>query len=244
MAQPQEAAPGMPAFEVVSVKPDTFVPSMGHGRVLEVSCSNGRFVSRNASVWYLIKWAWNIAGDNDRLVGYPDWTTPRGDLYLIEAKAAGPVSEETCRLMVRALLADRFQLRAHEEKRVIDALDLVVAKSGPRIKRVTDPDAPVNGPGFVINGQAIQMLDPKLKGWTMDQLAYALSVAQLGRKVFNRTGLEGIYRIELRFGRLGDSGEDPDVAAALRIQLGLELRRAAEPLDVVVVDHVDRPTKN
>jgi uncharacterized protein (TIGR03435 family) len=145
--------------------------------------------------------------------------------------------------MVRALLADRFQLHAHEEKRVIDALDLVIAKGGPRIKRVTDPDAPINGPGFVIDGQTIQMQDPKLKGWTMDQLASGLAVAQLGRKVFNRTGLEGIYRIELRFGRLGDSGEDPDVASALRNQLGLELRRAAEPLDVVVVDHIGRPTR-
>ena len=239
----QDQSPGLPAFEVTSVKPDTFVPGPGHyGRVVEVNCSNGRFVSRNASVWYLIKWAWNIVGDNERLIGFPGWTS--GSIYEIEAKAAAPVSEEQCRLMARALLADRFHFRAHEEKRLIDAYDLVIAKGGPKIKRATDPDAPVNGPGFTIGGESMQMLDPHLKGWTMDQLAHALAVAQLGRKVFDRTGLEGIYRIEIRFSRLDRSGDDPDVATALRVQLGLELRSAKEALDVVVVDHIERPTQN
>jgi len=242
---PQETTnPGLPAFEVASIKPDTFVPGIGHGRVLEVNCSNGRFVSRNASVWYLIKWAWNIVEDNERLIGAPAWTLHGGTYYVIEAKAAAPVGEDQCRLMVRSLLADRFQLRAHEEKRMIDAFDLVIAKGGPKIKPVTDPNALVNGPGFNIGGESIQMLDPKLKGWTMDQLAHALAVAQLGGKVFDRTGLEGIYRIELSFRRADLSGEGPDVTVALRDQLGLELRRAREPLDVVVVDHIERPSPN
>ena len=237
----QDQSPGLPVFEVTSVKPDTFVPAPGHGRVPEVSCSNGRFVS-NASVWRLIAWAWNIGEDNERLVGYPEWT--KNSFYLVEAKAAAPVGEEQCRLMVRTLLADRFHLRAHEEKRLIDAFDLVIAKGGPKIKRVTDPDAPVNGPGFTIGGASIQMLDPRLKGWTMDQLAHALAVAQLGRKVLDRTGLEGIYRIEMRFSRLDGSGDDPDVATALHEQLGLQLRGAKEPLDVVIIDYIERPSQN
>ena len=66
----------------------------------------------------------------------------------------------------------------------------------------------------------------------------------LGRKVFDRTGLEGIYRIEMRSSRPDDFGVDPDVATALREQLGLELRAAKEPLDVVVVDHIERPSQN
>ncbi len=210
-----------------------------------MSCSNGRFVSRNATVWYLIKWAWNIVADNDRLVGSPDWAGAGGAYYVVEAKAAAPVGEDQCRLMVKALLADRFHLRTHEEKRMIDAFDLVIAKGGPKIKRVTDPDAPVNGPGFTMGGEPMQMLDPKAKGWTMEQLAYMLAVAQLGRKVFDRTGLEGIYRIDLRFRIRGDdSGEGSDVTTALREQLGLELRSAKEPLDVVVVDHIERPSPN
>ena len=195
----EAAPPAAPSFEVASIKPDTFVPSPGHGRVLEVSCSNGRFVSRNASVWYLIKWGWDIVGDNDRLVGSPDWTTSGGsEYYVIEAKAAAPVSEDQCRLMVRELLADRFHLRMHEETRIIDAFDLVIAKGGPKIKRVTDPDAPVNGPGFNVGGESLQMLNPKAKGWTMEQLAYLLGgrLTGLGRKVFDRTlsGLKGDSR--------------------------------------------------
>jgi uncharacterized protein (TIGR03435 family) len=242
----QDQSPALPAFEVASVKPDTFVSSPGHGRVLELNCSNGRFVSRNASVWYLIKWGWNIVGDNDRLVGSPDWTKLGNEYYVVEAKAAAPVSEERCRLMVRTLLADRFHLRVHEEKRLIDAFDLVIAKNGPKVKRVTDPDAPVNGPGFTVGGETFQMFDAKAKGWTMGQLAYSLGAVftGLGRKVFDRTGLEGIYRIDLSFRRPDDSGEGADVRTALREQLGLELRTAKEPLDVVVVDHVERPSQN
>jgi uncharacterized protein (TIGR03435 family) len=56
--------------------------------------------------------------------------------------------------------------------------------------------------------------------------------------------LEGIYRIEMRFSRLDGSGDDPDVATALREQLGLQLRSVKEPLDVVVVDSIERPSQN
>jgi uncharacterized protein (TIGR03435 family) len=147
--------------------------------------------------------------------------------------------------MMQSLLAERFQLRVHEEKRMTDVFDLVVAKDGPKIKRVTEPDAPVNGPGFTISGERIQMLNPSAKGWTMEQLAYLLRVAQLDRKVVDRTGLEGIYRIDLRFHRWDDAyGEGPDVHTALREQLGLELKRAREPIDVIVVDHIERPSPN
>ncbi len=148
----------IPTFEVASIKPDDFVLSPGHPRTGEhLNCINGRFESRGIPVWYLIKWAWSIEKDNDRIVGFPDWIT--GAIYQIEASAGNttselPVSEGQCRLMLRTLLSDRFVLHAHEETRPLDAFDLIVAKGGPKIHRVTDPDnAPVNGPGFTINGQ-------------------------------------------------------------------------------------------
>lgn len=246
----QDNPSSWPSFDVASIRLDDSV-APGHLRVLHVSCAHDTFVARDVSVWYLIKWAWNITADNDRLVGYPAWTTPGGvgenNEYNIEAKGAAPVSEERCRLMIRALLTDRFQLRAHEEKRLIDAFDLVIAKGGPKISKVTDPNAPINGPGFNVGGQKMQIMDPKLQGWTMDQVATALGfpMARLGRKVFNRTGLDGIYRIDLSFRRPADTeGAGPDVTTALREQLGLALKTAKEPLDVVVVDHVERPTPN
>jgi uncharacterized protein (TIGR03435 family) len=146
--------------------------------------------------------------------------------------------------MVRDLLSDRFRLRAHNERRLVDAFDLVVSKDGAKIKRVTDPGAPVNGPGFTINGSSMQMLPANLKGWTMEQLAEVLGVARLGRKVFDRTGLEGIYRISMSFRTADGPGEYPDVTTALREQLGLELRAAKEHLDVLVIDRLERPNEN
>jgi uncharacterized protein (TIGR03435 family) len=151
VAYAEEDAATLPAFEVASIKPDSVPP--GVGRFVRVECPNGRFSSRDASVWYLIKWAWNVVSDNDRVAGHPDWTGRTN--YEIDAKSATPVSEDQCRLMLRSLLIDRFQLRAHEERRTLDALDLVIAKGGPKIERVTDPDAPANGPGLTISGESI-----------------------------------------------------------------------------------------
>ncbi len=90
------------------------------------------------------------------------------------------------------------------------------------------------------------MLLCRLRGWpTMDELASMLVIARLGKKVFNRTGLDGIYRIDMSFRQRDDeSGTGPDVTTALHEQLGLELRSAKEPLDVVVVDHIERPSPN
>ena len=93
-------AQSLPAFEVASIKPDTFEPVPGNGRVMRIRCTDGHFTSSSATIRNLIQWAWNIR-DYDRLVG-----SPSIPYFVLEAKSATPVPEETCRLMLRTLLRD------------------------------------------------------------------------------------------------------------------------------------------
>ena len=78
----------------------------------------------------------------------------------------------------------------------------------------------------------------------MDQLAFALQVANLGRPVFDRTGLKGIYKIALSFRQRETEGEGPDVTTALEDQLGLRLEPRKELVKVLVIDRMNKPEPN
>ena len=230
-----------PSFEVASVK-----AVVRRGGNSEFSCANGRFVSRLYPPRFLILWAWGLDNDGDRLKGLPSWAAgPGPPWYEIEARASSPVSEETCRLMLRTLLADRFHVATHEEDRTVDAYALVVAKGGPELTPVTDPNAPPNGPGFTMDGQPNQIYSADLKGWSMEQLASALSmnIVGLGRPVIDRTGLKGIYRIDLRF-RVSPEGDGQDIRTEIQRRLGLQLTPRKEAVKVLVVDHIQQPDPN
>jgi uncharacterized protein (TIGR03435 family) len=168
--------------------------------------------------------------------------------YSIEARAASDISEGTCRLMLRDLLKERFRLGLHQERRLVEAYVLLIAKGGSKLTRVTDPVAPPNGPGFTISGYPNQIYDRKLQGWTMQQLAIALHFARLERPVIDQTHLTGIYKIDLKFrsrsGAEDSSDSDPDVTTALKEQLGLELRSSKQIVDMLIVDRLERPDAN
>jgi uncharacterized protein (TIGR03435 family) len=240
-------APGQPTgdvrFDVTSVKPsnpDYRLRRTGFG------CSGGRFLSLGTAPMRGILWAWDIDTKEFffRVAGYPEWAKGVDAFVDIEARAGGPVSEAQCKLMVRNLYADRYHLVVHWEQREMPVFALVVAPRGPKLKKATAADEEVNGPGFTIDGAPMQMFDPNLKGWSMEQLAFALQVANLGRPVRDRTGLEGIYRIALSFSQRGTDGNGPDATTALEQQLGLRLESRKELVDVLVIDHMSKPDPN
>jgi uncharacterized protein (TIGR03435 family) len=86
-------------------------------------------------------------------------------------------------------------------------------------------------------------------GWSMDRLAVLLRNG-VDRPVFNRTGLEGLYKIDLSFSRQGANPANlppeagPEVMTALPEQLGLRLESVKAPIDVVVIDHIEKPDAN
>jgi len=234
-----------PEFEVASVKAVQKMPRQGG----QFSCRAGRLTSRGMPAKYAVLWAWHLEDHPDRLIGVPAWaqSAGAGDItYDIDARLGGDSDEDQCRLMLRTLLKVRFHLQVHEENRQADVYELVIAKSGARLKQVTDPNALPNGPGFRPNGRPTQVFDDRdLKGWSMDQLAQALSMPFVGleRPVLNRTNLKGIYRIDLTYRGTSD-GDGPDIHTAVRSQLGLELSPARAMLTYVIVDHLQRPDPN
>jgi uncharacterized protein (TIGR03435 family) len=229
------------SFDVTSVKLNNSDPRL---RQPAIGCSHGRFTSRAGAGFRPIVWAYGV--DYEHILNLPEWASMGPEVYDIQAVAEGNISDDQCKAMVRTLLADRFKLRAHWEEKPRPVFALVVAKNGPKMNRATESD-PANSEDVRVDGVRMQILDPKLKGWSMEQLAQVLSsFAGLDRVVVDRTGLEGIYKITLNIHRRGGSldGEAPDVMAALPSQLGLRLESRKEPVKVLVIDHLERPNSD
>jgi uncharacterized protein (TIGR03435 family) len=239
-----------PAFEVASVRPRG---AADHGPAMS-SCSNGRFISLGP-LRGLLLWAYDLKPY--QLVGVPDWDPTvmfdNTGLYAIEAKASGPVTEDVCKLMAQTLMLDRFKMVVHRESREMPVYALMVAKKGPKLKIASDSDS--TGNKIVVNGRPMGTpvgtpADFKPPGWSMDTLADFLRIG-VDRPVVNRTGLEGLYRINFDFSTSNPNpnyepppGAGPDVKTALEEQMGLTLESAKAPVQMLVIDHMEKPDAN
>jgi uncharacterized protein (TIGR03435 family) len=172
-------------------------------------------------------------------------------------------------LMVQALLADRFKLRLGHETKDLPVLALVVAKNGIKIREAKPGDTYPNGikdrDGHAI-GRTWRMARGQFigQGLSIDSLVGVLS-QYLGRPVLNQTGLKGDYDFTLQWtpdqdegsmlkGPPGgapppDNGPPPDssgpsIFTAIQEQLGLKLVSTKGPVDILVIDHIERPTEN
>jgi uncharacterized protein (TIGR03435 family) len=131
-----------------------------------------------------------------------------------------------------------LKLRVHYETRIQSIDQLVIAKSGPRLKQWPAEQKP-RGTSWGGNQIAVQ-------GGGMDQLVMCLSDV-LSRRIVDKTGLTGNYDIDLKWtpdDQQGTSDAGPTLFTALAEQLGLKLDATKGPVDTLVVDHVERPTEN
>ena len=242
-----QTAATRPAFEVASVK--QWVPGSG---VHLLDCSGDRFSVAGLRFGYIVQWAYDLqpATGGEFLQRVP--ASIRTNPYEIQAKAARPIaSESQCRLMVQALLADRFKLAFHYETRDAELVDLVVARGGPKLRKAlpADEGTDVN---FVLNGVAythppIADADTRAhtKGVTMQELAQWLTTPVLApQPIADKTGLEGRYKIDFRISTSlpVDSQDpvDPPLEAALA-KLGLRLEKHRGSVKVPVLDHIEPP---
>jgi uncharacterized protein (TIGR03435 family) len=223
--------PPATAFEVTSVK-----PGKPGARYQPPACANGTYIANGQGVANSIAFAYDVP--LFRLAGIPEWVRSRDSLFDIEGKAAMAVSERHCRLMVQALLADRFHLAFHRETRPTPIYALVQGKSKPKLS-VANPDSTVNQ--VKINAAPSFGGD---KGWPLSQLADFLGRGFPGMPVLDRTGLDGRYAFSFDF--TVEPGRPPgdNMAAAVEQSLGLKLESRKEPIEFIVVDHLDRPAGN
>jgi uncharacterized protein (TIGR03435 family) len=225
------------AFDAASVRSHKPV---AEGRDPErIDSVPGSLTIRNASLASCIKWAYLVRGYQ---ISGPAWLM--AEKYDITAKAAGPAPLNQLRQMLRTLLADRFQLQFHRETKELPVYALVAVKSGPKLHK-GEPGGNTSMRGE--NGAFM------FHGTSMPQFADDLStLSQVDRPVLDRTGIPGVFDFNLKFGESNDemkraliAGDGASIFTLLQEQLGLKLEAQKGPVDLLVIDHVERvPTEN
>jgi len=254
-AQTSSAQPARdPTFEVVSIKRNT----SGDTRSM-MDGSGGRYTATNITLRFLIKSAYRIL--DEQLAGGPRWMdTDRFDV--VASRGGAPPDQVPA--MLRAMLEQRFNLKAHHEMRDMPMYSLVLARTdgtlGPRVTsadctgRPNDVGISVTPRDAVLPCNTRFAAPGRLRagGIGMRDLAVFLT-PMAGRIVLDRTGLAGAYDLEMTWmaeqPRAGDDlpAPDPNGASfftALQEQLGLKLTGGRGPVDVLVIDGVSQPTDN
>jgi uncharacterized protein (TIGR03435 family) len=246
------------SFEAASVKPAS--PDNPPGQGLS-RAPGGRFTAVNAPLRFLILYAYQLQGH--QLVGAPEWTA--SERFDIVAKMEGdPPSIVTAgpdpmRLATQTLLGERFGLRVRRETRELDIYALTMARSGGQPGRGLKPSpedcavmaararasaaapGPDRAPPFVC-GQKFGPGRIRFGGYPLSLFANGLSQA-VGRAVVDRTGLTGNWSFELTYAaEPSPSSDAPSLFTAIQEELGLKLEATKGPVDVLVVESVERPT--
>jgi uncharacterized protein (TIGR03435 family) len=251
------------AFEVAAIKPN----KTNNNMVMIKSDPGGRFTASGFTLKTLIAYAYRIR--DFQISGGPGWI--ENERFDIEAKAdwdsATKIPQDQLAAMLQRLLADRFQLRLHNETRDLPVFELTVAKSGSKLVSVPPPGASVPGaqpeqppaagampgPGSfsvglgMMAGTAVEL----------DRLIENLG-PQVGRVVIDKTGLTGYFNIKLTWtpdalkerapadgssilvNGISYDANGPSLVTALQEQLGLRLEPARGPVNSWVIDNVER----
>ena len=232
-----------PSFEVATIKPSR----PGDQRAPIIQIQNGRWFAINRTVMELITYSHSL--HRGQVLNAPGWLEEQFDITA-QTDSAGQPSQRQWQSMVRKLLAARFKFSSHVEKRNISVYALAV-KDAPQLAPGTgDPAGPANlamrAQGrFAARNASMEDFAGEL-GWVLD------------RPVVDRTGMSGRYDFNLSWtidefqaARLKafplpqrGNGEAPTLFSAIQQQLGLRLEAANAPAEVLVIDHIERPSEN
>jgi uncharacterized protein (TIGR03435 family) len=244
----REAPPVSPRFDVVSIKPRSAPPdAMAYLLTMVHECglpgidrSGTRVVIPAASLCGLVRLAYDVAGYQVAEVPPELLRADPSNLLVVEARLGGgtDVSVDELRLMLRAMLADRFKLRVHREPRELAIYALTVMKGGPRLSPCSNPGAS----SIYTPGRIVSCVPPM----TMARVAQMLT-REAGRPVIDKTGLDETYSFELRW--LPDNAtilpdSPPSLFTAIQEQLALKLEPQRGSVDSVVIDYAEAPSPN
>ncbi len=258
-----------PAFEVASVKPSQSAePARLTSNPGTWSCTNCRLFDLFGHAYKVFEYQiiapeWTKTVTFEVIAKLPPGIAP-GPFAL-------PVDEDPFALMMQGLLEERFKITVHREKRELPVYELMVAKGGHKLKEVPEPvpalppGPPVDKDGFpnVPGGDGMRLLRDRgriqFQRQSMVNVAHFIST-QVDRPVLNATGLSGRYALTLSWFRaqpatapLGtgsvpvpsEPSPGPTIFEAIQDQLGLKLQPAKAPIEVVVIDHVEKkPIEN
>jgi uncharacterized protein (TIGR03435 family) len=243
-------------FEVASVKSNRSGDSHWYIRI----APGGKLLAKNATLRSLVLQAYEV--QDFQLTGGPAWLT--SGRFDIEGRGPGsPVPSQVLQ-MLQTLLGDRFQLKVRREVRDLPVYALLIGKNGPKLESsrgsncfdpVADPTAfiaPTTLPCGGFRNASNQMSGAKI---TMSLFAANLS-KYLGRAVVDKTGLDSAYEISLKWtpdetqafspptGPAAVDASEPSIFGAVQEQLGLRLDSQKGPVEVLVIDHAEKPDAN
>lgn len=229
-SQPAASAAAPPAFEVASLR---LVARGDHGTMSFSEPGQLQYTARNVPLHMLLQIAFGV--ESYQIISAPSWSET--ELYDIAAKPAGEtgLTFEQLKQPLQQLFQQRMHLTWHRETRSLPGYALVVAKGGAKLS----PSKGHSGLRYLMP-TGIRADDIQMK-----TLAAMLAV-QLERPVADETGLEGNFDIKLEYAAedAADSS-GPSLFTAMQEQLGLKLQSQKVPVEMVVIDHVDRvPAEN
>jgi uncharacterized protein (TIGR03435 family) len=199
--------------------------------------ARGRLLATSITPKELIRLAYGVT--DYQIAQGPAWMD--NARFDIAAKSTGDTSGmDDEKALVRELLADRFQLTVHRETRRMQVYLLLVAKDGPKLGLHNDAAPRTRGGCGHLVGRRV----------STDAIAAMLS-RQLEHDVVNRTGVSGEYDVQLEFTpesgpcpAVTDPGGAPSLFTALQQQLGLKLQPSKGPVEVLIIDRLEKPTEN
>ena len=241
------AADADPAFEVATIKPSNPDVRERGARVQDSNIS-----LRNLTLTEIVRNVYDV--HPNLLIGLPGWAS--SERYDITGKpdVPGQPNGDQLKIMLRKLLADRFQLKFHKDQRELPVFSLSLVKSGAKITRNDIRAETTSGTsGVIFRGQGSVLLN----NLSMDDFCKMLQSSALDRPVVNQTGLEGKYTFSLVWtpeqlvaGAANQApaalraDAPPDIYAALQQQLGLKVDATKLRIDVLVIDKMDKPSEN
>jgi uncharacterized protein (TIGR03435 family) len=246
-----------PSFDAVSIRPNTSA-SLNSGIQAP---TGGRLRAVNVTLQMLVMRAYKMKAFE--VFGGPGWVnTDRFDISAISAETS--LDEPRFKLMLQTMLADRFHLQVHRETKQMSVYALVLSKGGRKLPdavatcfpRDQGPPPPKMIPcgSFLFDGTHLIG-----RGVSMPDLLTVLS-DMLGRLVVDKTAYSGSFDVTLefspegiaRFSRGGfetpaldpnsDNQSKPTIFSALQQQLGLRLESQKGPVEILVIDHAERPS--
>jgi uncharacterized protein (TIGR03435 family) len=252
------------AFDVISIKPNH---DTGPRRMIWISPTG--FTAKQASLRDIIRMAYGVKGD-DQVIGGPSWMN--SEFFDVEAKASEadieaakplPIDErrKQLSLMLQSMLADRFELKTSIETHELPVYALVVARGGMKMKEVQVDPFPPPGTQPPPGAHLPRLMNTDQRVWTasafpMGEFTNFLSQFEEldSRVVTDETGLKGNYDFVLSGVSMGpqpmegnhETPPEPttSIFTALQEQLGLKLESRKAPVEVVVIEHAERPSAN
>jgi uncharacterized protein (TIGR03435 family) len=264
---PTSGAP-LPSFDVASIKPNHSGDPLRRG----IGMRPGMFTVTNSTPKDVIAFAYNV--HDFQISEGPSWVnSEQYDIEakvpdsVVEELRNIPLDQrrEKIRLMVQSLLADRFKLKVRYTTKELPVYVLDVDKNGPKLQE-SKPGDGLKGPDSRLGPGTISFGRGRISGQVIDMKSFVLILSrQLGRTILDQTGLKGTYNFALQWtpdesppamptvpegGGPGTANppppesSGPSIFTAVQEQLGLKLVSTKGPVEIIVIDHIEKPSEN